>query len=73
MAIVRGLAVAPDMGNLRCYAVEIAFESGEDYALALLARVVNDECERPPVVVREGSGVCSWHEQQLAERRRSIS
>ena len=28
MAVVRGLAQAPDMGGQRCYAVEIAFEQG---------------------------------------------
>jgi hypothetical protein len=72
MAVVRGLAVAPDMGGQRCYAVEIAFDSGEDYALAMIARVVNDECQQPPIAFEQGSGICDWHLRQIKERRRSI-
>jgi len=70
---VRGVAVAPDMGAHRCFAVEICFESGEDYALAVMARIVNDDCGQPPVTTLEGSGVCAWHHTQILERRRSIA
>lgn len=71
VAIVRGIAMAPDMRARRCYAVEIAFESG-DYENAVMARVVNDGCEQPPVAMEQGSGVCAWHHLQIKERRRII-
>jgi hypothetical protein len=70
MAIVRGIAVAPDMGMRRCYAVEVCFESGDDYALAMMARIVYDDCKQPPIAMSQGSGICAWHEQQIKERRR---
>jgi hypothetical protein len=73
MAIVRGVAVAPDMGRHRCFAVEICFESGDDYALAVMARIVKDDCGQAPVTVLDGSGVCAWHNTQIQERRRSIA
>jgi hypothetical protein len=69
MAIVRGIAVAPDCGTRRCYAAEIAFESS-DYELAVMARVIFDECRQPPIFVEQGSGVCAWHKTQIDERRR---
>jgi hypothetical protein len=72
VAIVRGLAMAPDMGGRRCYCVEVAFDDEEDYALALLARVVNDDCQQVPVTFRQGSGVCEFHNRQIRERGRSI-
>jgi hypothetical protein len=72
MAIVRGVAMAPDMGARRCHAVEIAFESSE-YELAVMARIVKDECGQPPVTILEGSGCCEWHHNQILERRRSIA
>jgi hypothetical protein len=72
MAVVRGLMVAPDMGGYRCYAVEVAFDSG-DYENAVSARVVNDECQQPPVSFLEGSGVCRWHFGQLKDRERGRS
>ena len=71
MAIVRGIAMAPNLGPHACHAVEIAFESG-DYELAIMARVVKDDCGQKPVAVLQGSGVCSWHKRQIHERRRSI-
>ena len=72
MAIVRGVAMAPDMGAARCHAVEIAFDSGEDYAFAMMARVVNDECNQPVIAIEQGSGCCAFHRKQILERRRLI-
>lgn len=72
VAVVRGVAVSPGMGSDRCYAVEIAFESAEDYALALMARVVKDDCGQTPVKTEQGSGVCAFHLTQINERRRVI-
>jgi hypothetical protein len=72
MAVVRGLMIAPDMGGHRCYAVEVAIESG-DYENAVSARVVNDDCQQPPVTFLEGSGVCNWHLPQLRNRERGRS
>jgi hypothetical protein len=59
------------MGDQRCYAVEIAFESS-DYELAVMARVIKDDCSGKPVAVLENSGVCAWHHTQILERRRSM-
>jgi hypothetical protein len=72
MAVVRGVAMAPDMGTTRCHAIEVAFENG-DYELAVMAKVVFDECNEPVVAVEQGSGVCEFHDRQIRERRRSIS
>jgi hypothetical protein len=69
MAIVRGVAMAPDMGAARCHAVEVAFETG-DYELAVMGRVVKEECSQKPVAVLQGSGVCEFHNRQIQERRR---
>lgn len=71
MAIVRGIAVKPDEGAARCHAVEVAFENG-DYELAVMARVVFDDCQGAPVKELQNSGVCAWHLTQVEERRRSI-
>jgi hypothetical protein len=71
MAIVRALAMAPDMGPKACYCVEIAFED-DDYELALLAKVVNDDCRQPPVTIRQGSGICEFHNRQISNRKRTI-
>jgi hypothetical protein len=70
VAVVRGLAVAPDMGGRRCYAVEVAFDATGDYADAIHARVVNDDCQQAPATFLEGSGVCAWHAGQLKQRER---
>ena len=70
MAIVRGVAMAPDMGARRCYAVEVAFEDSE-YELAALARIVNDDCQHYPVDMRQGSGICAWHSNQIRSQERA--
>jgi hypothetical protein len=57
------------MGDAVCFAVEVAFEN-TDYELAVVARVVKDDCQQKPVTTLEGSGVCAWHYQQIRERRR---
>jgi hypothetical protein len=72
VGIVRGVAVKPHEGTDRCHAVEIAFEATEDYSLALLARVVLDNCGQAPFTTVERSGVCAWHYSQIQERRRAI-
>jgi hypothetical protein len=74
MGVVRGLAIAPDMGGRRCYAVEVAFDVSDDYAHAVSGRVVNDDCQQRPVAFQEGSGVCAFHRAQirLRERGRAI-
>ena len=72
VAVVRGLMIAPDCGGARCYATEVAFESG-DYENAVYASVVNDDCQQAPVTFLEGSGVCRWHFRQLKDRERGRS
>jgi hypothetical protein len=72
MAIVRGLAVTPDAGMDKCYAVELALDDTE-YENALDVRVVF-VCEAKPAVYEYlGSGVCQIHHLQLKERGQSIN
>jgi hypothetical protein len=61
------------MGGQRCFVVEVAFEATDDYAnAAVTSRIVNDDCQQKPVKIREGSGVCAFHEVQISSRERKV-
>jgi hypothetical protein len=71
MAVVRGLAVTPDAGTDKCYAIEIALDDS-DYENALDVRVVA-VCNAAAAFEYLGSGVCPLHNKQLRERGMAIN
>lgn len=72
MALIRGLAVSPNLGSeLGCWAVEVVFDD-DDYACAATCRVVN-VCDHDADTTWQGSGVCWFHHRQLIERGWSVN
>jgi hypothetical protein len=72
MAVQRGIAVTPNAGTDKCYAVELRLDDS-DYENALDVRVVFVCDVKPAVYEYLGSGVCQVHHLQLKERGMSIN